>query len=345
MKNRSETEVSVGFLRDVIGYAVSRGASESELCNVAGIDPAILSMPDTRISGAVSKRLWAIAEEVTGDTDIGLHIGENAHPATLGLVGYVMLCSTDLCEALSKLIRFTNLLTDGVSGNLNEHGRLFDIDIEIARDRENFLIETPRQPIESSFSAIVTVARFLTGKSLPLREVWFEHSRPKSVLEHRRIFGRTVLFSQPKNKLVVAGEALRYPVLLANRSLLPSFEAQAEQILNGMASKETRTDLVRREIVKKLKGDVPGIESAARELNVSARTLQRELASEGTSFRAILEEVRREISLKYLRDKKVSIAEVSFLLGFSEPSAFHRSFRRWFGKTPQSFRTSASNQD
>lgn len=335
-----ETEVSVGFLRDVINFAESRGASAKELCEVAGIRPDFLSKPDERVPGHVSKRLWAKAEEMINDADIGLHIGEQVHPATLGLVGYVMLSCLDLGEALAKLIRYTNLLTNGVKGKLTERGRLAEIEIEITKDRENFLDESPRQPIESSLSAITTIAGILTGKPFPLREVWFEHKRPNSVAEHQRIFAAAIIFGQPFNKMVFAAEALRYPILLANRSLLPSFEAQADLFLNNLDGKETRSDRVRREIVLRLKGNVPNIEIIARELGVSERTLQRELSAENTSFREILDDARRGIALKYLRDKSVSIGEISFLLGFSEPSAFHRSFRRWMGATPQSFRVS-----
>ncbi|MBC7797746.1 MAG: AraC family transcriptional regulator ligand-binding domain-containing protein [Pyrinomonadaceae bacterium] len=333
-----ESKVSVNLLRNVIYFAASKGASLVELCQTAGISPEFLTRPDESVEGQVSQKVWRKAEELIDDAEIGLHLGEQVHPSTLGLVGFVMLSCANLGEALEKLIRYTNLLTDGVQGTLTTIGLLAQITIEIKRDRQNFLLETPRQQIESSFATIATIARILTGKPLPVREMQFGHVRPPAISEHLRIFGASVLFSQPTNKIVFAAEALNYPILMANNNLLPAFEAQAEEILRRIAKGETRSKQVQREIIKKLTGDVPNISEIARELNVSERSLQRELATENTTFRELLDETRRESAFRHLQSEKTSVAEISFLLGFSEPSAFHRSFKRWTGTTPHAFR-------
>lgn len=335
-----ESKVSVSFLRDIIYFAVSRGASLAELCQAAGISPDLLTKPDEKVAGSLSQKVWFKAEELTRDADIGLHLGEQNHPSMLGLVGFVMLSCANLGDAFEKLIRYTNLLTDGVQGKLLRKGLLAEIEIEIVGDRENFLLETPRQPIETSLSAIVTIAGILTGKDFPIREMWFSHPRPSDISEHKRIFSAPILFSQPTNKVIFASEALNYLILLANRDLLPAFEAQAEQNLRELHQQETRANQVQREIIKKLKGDAPNISDIARELGVSERSLQRELAAENTTFRDLLDEARRELAFKHLQNEKVSVSEISFLLGFSEPSAFHRFFKRQIGTTPHAFRES-----
>src|SRR6185295_5379608 len=101
-----------GFLRDVIYFAASRGAAVTEICQPAGISPELLAKPDEKVAGSLAQKVWQRAEGLTGDADIGLHLGEQIHPSTLGLVGFVMLSCADLGEALGKLIRYTNLLTD-----------------------------------------------------------------------------------------------------------------------------------------------------------------------------------------------------------------------------------------
>lgn len=335
-----ESKVSVGFLRDIMYFAVSRGASLAELCRSAGISPDLLASPDAKIAGHIVQKIWRKAEDLTCDADIGLHLGEAIHPSTLGLVGFVMLSCANLGEALEKLIRYTNLLTDGVQGKLVKKGLLAEIEIEITRDRENYLLETPRQPMETSFSAIATIVRILAGKPFPIREMRFSHERPPEIAEHQRVFAAPVLFGQKTDKMIFAVEALSYPVLLANRDLLPAFEVQAEQILLELDKQETRSSQVQRKIIKKLTGDIPSITDVAREMGMSERTLQRELAAENTTFRELLDAARRELAFKHLQNEKVPVAEISFLLGFSEPSAFHRSFKRWTGKTPHVFRES-----
>ena len=292
------------------------------------------------MAGHISQKVWQKAEELTRDADIGLHLGEQIHPSTLGLVGFVMLSCANLGEALEKLIRYTNLLTDGVKGKLVKKGLLAEIEIEIIRDRQNYLLETPRQPMETSFSAIATIMRILAGKPIPIREMQFSHSRPPEISEHQRIFSAPILFSQSTDKMIFASEALKYPILLANPDLLSSFEAQAEDNLNKLNKQETRSMQVQQKLIKRLNAELPNITDVARELGLSERSLQRELAAEKTSFRELLDETRRELAIKYLQNEKVSVAEISFLLGFSEPSAFHRFFKRQTGKTPNAFRES-----
>ncbi len=335
-----ESHVTVGFLRDVIYFAASRGASLTEICQFAEISPESLTKPDEKIPGSISQKVWQKAEELTNDANIGLHLGEQIHPSTLGLVGFVMLSCGTLGEALEKLIRYTNLLTDGVKGKLAKNGLLAEIEIEIVRDRQNYLLKTPRQPIETSFSAIATIMRILAGKPIQIRELQFSHPRPVEITEHNRIFAAPTIFSQETNKMIFAAEALNYPILLANPDLLSSFEAQAEENLNRLNNQETRSMQVQRRIIKRMTAELPNITEIARELGLSERSLQRELAAEKTSFRELLDKTRCELAVKHLQNEKVSVAEISFLLGFSEPSAFHRFFKRQTGRTPQSFRES-----
>ncbi|MEQ1765373.1 MAG: AraC family transcriptional regulator [Pyrinomonadaceae bacterium] len=334
-----ESKTSVGFVRDVILYASTHGVSTNEMCRELGISPDILLRPDEMVSGDLSHRAWLLAEQLTGDSDIGLHIGERAHPAVLGLVGFVMLSCETLGEALEKLIRYTNLLTDGVAGKITRKGRLVEIDILVKNDVVNSLSAAPRQRIETSFAAIVTIAKALTDKELPIRELRLVHERPPDVSEHARIFNSPVLFSQEDNSLVFAASAMEFPVLLANSDLLSMFEAKADSKLGEMERDETRTMQVERLIIEKLRGEVPCVTEVARTLGVSERTLQRELSNEKTSFSALLDSTRRGQALRHLQDPGTTVAEISFLLGFSEPSAFHRSFKRWTGKTPSAFRS------
>ncbi|MGA9526123.1 MAG: helix-turn-helix transcriptional regulator, partial [Myxococcaceae bacterium] len=95
---------------------------------------------------------------------------------------------------------------------------------------------------------------------------------------------------------------------------------------------------VRQRVTSALSGGEPTLEAIASQLAITPRTLQRRLKEHGTTYQLLLEELRRELALRYLRDHGLEISEVAFLLGFSEPSAFHRAFRRWTGTTPLSFR-------
>jgi AraC-like DNA-binding protein len=111
-----------------------------------------------------------------------------------------------------------------------------------------------------------------------------------------------------------------------------------EQQANRLPSADGVAFEVRRALAKRIAGGDTRIDSVARDLATTPRTLQRRLAAAGLSYQDLVELTRREAAEKYLANLSLSIAEVAYLLGYSEPSALHRAFKRWNGTTPQAFR-------
>lgn len=332
--------VSVTLTRSMMRYAVARGADLDALCEAAEIEPSLLAKPDERISGGQSFKAWNAAVQATGDEDFGLHLGELSQPAGLGLVGFAMISAPDLGSALERLARYTNLLTDGVRGSISRDGAGARFDLEATRGVANFLLESPRQHIECTLSAFLALAASLTGRPLPVNEVWFQHPEPASTHEHRRIFRAPVRFGREVNRVTFATEALGWPLTDPNPGLLAAFDARAEGAMRKLNGDASWSERVERAIVENLRGVVPGLDEIARGLGVSGRKLQRHLQDEGTGFRELLDRARHELSLRYLRRGEVPVAEISYILGFTEPSAFHRSFKRWTGSTPGNLRES-----
>jgi AraC-like DNA-binding protein len=332
--------VSVTLTRSMMRYAVARGAGLEALCAAAGIEPALLARPDERISGGQSLRAWNAAVLATGDQDFGLHLGELSQPAGLGLVGFAMISASELGGALERLARYTNLLTDGVLGTITRDNGEARFELGANRSVANFLLESPRQHIECTLSAFLALAASLTGRPLPVSEVWFQHPEPASTLEHSRIFRAPVRFGQEINRVAFAAEALDWPLADANPGLLAAFDARAEGAMRKLDADASWSERVESAIVENLRGLVPGLDDIARGLGVSGRKLQRHLQDEGTGFRERLDSARHELSLRYLRRAEIPVAEISYILGFTEPSAFHRSFKRWTGSTPGSVRES-----
>lgn len=335
--------VTIALIRSMIRYAAANGASLADLCRAAGITPDQLASPDHRISGEQTRGAWRLAVEQTGDADFGLHLGEQTQPAVLGLVGYVMLSSSDLRSALEKLLRFTHLLTNGLRGRLWVERGVAHIDLAIADNVANFLHADPRHPMESTAATLVVLARALTGKPLPAKAMAFAHPEPLRTSEHRRIFRSTVTFNALLTRLSFDERALGWPVLHAHPTLLASFEGEATAALTRLGQAQTWAARTRQAAADKLKGQVPTMGDVARALQVSPRSLQRSLALEKTRFRVLLDEARSDLARHYLAASQASLTEIAFLLGFSEPSAFHRSFKRWTGQTPQAFRAAKAS--
>jgi AraC-like DNA-binding protein len=170
--------------------------------------------------------------------------------------------------------------------------------------------------------------------------VCFEHPRPRTVDEHRRIFGCEVGFDAPEHAVTFHRDALVLPVVQADPRLGALIDRYAEELLRRLPRGNALSDRVRQLVAESLCDGDHGLEPIAGRLRMSPRTLQRRLQDESTSHQQIVDELRHELALKYLAEPAVSIGEVAFLLGFSDPSAFHRAFRRWTGTTPGEHRRS-----
>jgi AraC-like DNA-binding protein len=334
-----EAKFSIAIVRDIVQYVAAQGVDVNCLYNAAGIDSAWLDDPDRQVSGEVLQKLWREAVQKTGDRNLGLHIGEAFDLSAIGIVGYVLLNCQTYGQVLEKLSQYTRLFSQGVAIHHRISEGWVQCDCEIVTDVKNYLMDEPRQPIESTFAALVTATEQLTGKKLPVQTVWFQHSPVEDCDEHQRIFQTTVEFSQATNRIVFAPNCLDWQVRSANVNLLSVFENHAATMLADQNRTQTYSQKVGQKIAQHLQGEVPTIDAIARSLMVSIRQLQRELQAENTSYQQILDETRKELALQHLNNPEISIHDVAFLLGFSEPSAFHRAFKRWTGQTPKNYRS------
>jgi AraC-like DNA-binding protein len=203
---------------------------------------------------------------------------------------------------------------------------------------DSFLRRSPRQTIETLAAGIVlTLARLTTCPPIPLA-VTFRHAVPPSIAEHTRLLGSVVRFDQAENAVVYPTSALSAGMLSADPSLLEVFEGDARRRLEQLQSHGAVSERVQAIVVARLKGEVPSLATVASELAMSERSVQRSLSEEATSYREIVDAVRKEMALSHLLQPGRSAADVAFLLGFSEPSAFTRAFRRWTGSSPSQFK-------
>ena len=195
-----------------------------------------------------------------------------------------------------------------------------------------------RHDCEMTLAIAVSFARRVTGVDWTPREVSFRHSRPQSVAEHERIFRSPVRFGRPSNELIFDSSLLALPMAKADAGLCAILDRHARELLAKSPRRGGLAERVRRLLGEALNGGDPRQEAVSQKLGISVRTLQRRLSEEGTSHQDLLDEVRSELSRRYLQESKLAICEVAYILGFSEPSAFHRAFRRWTGVTPKEFR-------
>ncbi len=333
-----EATVATPLLIDMSGYLERRGVSREALCEAIAIEPSLLDAPNTRLPGAFVERMWAAAEQLSGDPDLGLHTAEAFNPGALDILGYVILSCESAAGAIDRLARYAGLLNEGLHVRLEPRGDESVCRFDAVTTLDNYLLRAPRQPMEAMAAGLVTTMRRLTVPHVEPVAITFRHVAPASTAEHTRILGPNVSFAAEADSVVYRTADLAAPLLSANPALLAAFEPLAQESLDASHGAGTISRQVERLLEHRIKGIVPTLEEAAIALAMSTRSLQRKLRDEGVTYQQIVDGVRSRMATQHLSKPGTTAAEVAFLLGFSEPSAFARAFRRWTGTTPGSVR-------
>jgi AraC-like DNA-binding protein len=197
-----------------------------------------------------------------------------------------------------------------------------------------------RHCFEATFSSSVRMMRSLTGADISPLEVTFVYPEPASTSEYERIFRCPVRFGQKNNSITMDIRVVNTPILMANPGLLEYFEKYARDFLAEMDRKDEHTRAVTKIILSNLDDETLSINKVAREMAVSVRTLQKRLEEEGVVFSDLYKDIRQRLAQKYLREN-YTVEQITYLLGFSEPSVFRKAFKKWSGVTPREYRESA----
>jgi AraC-like DNA-binding protein len=249
----------------------------------------------------------------------------------------MMNCPT-VGDALEKFFRYHSLMADLHEMRINQEGAYASIRLETLQPG----VQLHRHHSEAVLSIVVTVLRRLSENRVDPVEVRFAHPEPADVTEHKRIFRAPLLFRQPGNLIIIRKKDLELPIFLADPDLLEALERFAHDRVVELYGLDGWADRVTQSIDKMLsRGERPGIESTAKGLAVSSRQLQSKLKAEGVTYQQLLDRIRQEMAIRYLRKPEVTICDIAFLLGFSEQSAFNHAFKRWTGKTPGEYRKGA----
>jgi AraC-like DNA-binding protein len=332
-----ESTVAASIVTDMLDYLGRRGVVVAEMGRAVDLDVVALGKPDQRVPGSRVERLFEEAERCTQDPHVGLHMGESYHPGALNILGYVVLSCRSAGDVLDRLARYASILNDGLRVRVTREGTRTMCRFDALDGLDNYLTRAPRHPIEAMYAGVAVTMRNLTGTTIEPQAVAFSHRAPSDVAEHQRVFGREAQFGAAENVLTFLTSDLEAPVRSSNPDLLEVFERHANAIIDQLGEHGPVSRRIVRLLSERVKGIAPTLDDVASELAMSARSVQRSLRAEGTSYQLLLDDVRRELAVRHLAVRGTSAAEVAFLTGFSEPSAFSRAFRRWTGVTPGAY--------
>ena len=333
--------IGLPSLHLVLRLASRRGVDPSSLLARIGISPAAIApdlrTPDTerRIQLAPFLRFLELLAEETRDRAVSLDVGTvAARPDAYGPLGLAILTADTAREAYLRASRYKRAWGGFAAFDLHEEPRRARLVFEHQRSTRL----GAALAAEASVALTVAFAREMLEGDPGVTEVRFEHARPTSPEPFERAFAAPVRFETERTEIVLDASALdrrlpRVPVLIADYIV-----RQADAIVARMPSTSPTVQDVRRLLARELQGGDPSLPRVARSLSLSERTLRRRLTAEGASFEGLLGEVRREAAEIALDDPRLSVGEIAFLLGFSEPGSFARAFKRWTGKSPSEHR-------
>ncbi|WP_103102833.1 AraC family transcriptional regulator [Pseudomonas sp. LFM046] len=287
---------------------------------------------DGRLRHDDAPQFWTSADTLCGDPDIGLHLGEAMKPRLLDVVGYLLLASRDLGEALASFLRFQHILSGGFVAQLQEQGGQARLVLDL-----NYLgYSSLRQQMECLALLFTKLLGFITDGEFRLHGVQFRHPRPARVSEHQRLFGLLPEFGREHDVLLFPAALLKRPSRTANPEMHALLWQHAESQLEALKGNDLLNRL-RYLLGVRLGSADCSLEACAAELGLSAGALQRALTEQGSNLRRLRESVQRTRAVDLLQEGK-ALREVARACGFSELSPFYRAFRRWYGVPPEAYR-------
>lgn len=332
-------EVSARVGAVIADVAARSGVDIAALSKATDFDPALVSDPDARIPLAVETRLWDEAARLAGDVAFGLHAARGLAPGAFDVLDYAIRTAPTLRESLQRLALYNRLVHDAAVFSIADRGDVVRVEHKLA------VAGATQSPHAAEFTlaSIVEIGGQLANERILPRAVQLHHAAIAPSGEYRVTFGVEPHFGAEVNAIELERALVDRPLPSADPALFSVIRRHADALLAARpAPLEGTADRVRRLLADALGEGETTLRAMARRLKMSQRSLQRRLADEGVTFDALLDELRRDLALRYLSDQRVAIAEVAYLLGYSEPSPFHRAFKRWTGATPSEVRRRAA---
>lgn len=323
------------WARRLVEHLEARGITRQALIGNSGINLSGIDGDDPQLPFDTIAALFERAASLTGDDLLGLNEGLARDFRESGLIAYLGIASRTVADMLASLAQFSRVFSEAVEidvSALENTGRMtwgFTVPSDVTR----------RQYIEFGAVGTITDLRQLTGVNLAPASVSFRHNRLHHRSEIEKFFGCTVTFGAEANAMTFKPATLELPLNSADAQLFRVLSQMAEESLESREKLSSSLVFqVEDAIARRLSQGAAQVETIARDLGMSPRTLSRKLEQEGKSFTQVLAGFREQSARDYLTHSDIAILQIAFLLGYSDGSTFTTAFRRWTGKSPAEYR-------
>jgi AraC-like DNA-binding protein len=328
--------ISVAAATGLLEAIAARGGDPDQILRKFEIDRSAFSEPEGFIPSSIFAGILEAAAQETADDCFGLHLGENCNPRNIGPLVYVVLNSPTIRAGIENFERYLQVYNEAAKWFFTSEGNRGYIRYLLT----DLGINSLRQSNEHGMTIAFNMLRMMVGSHWAPKEVQFAHEAPKQTSEHLRIFHAPVSFGWKTNAIVVDRQFVEREVPAADQRLYQILKRYLDQVLSEMPREDNLLASVRRATAETMRDGNLKLARVAKQMAMSARTLQRQLKERGVDFKQLTDETRRRFAINYLKERKNTLTEVAFLLGYSEVSAFNRAFKRWTGSTPLEYRRS-----
>jgi AraC-like DNA-binding protein len=327
-----------GLSRLAIARLESAGVPVAPLLRRAGLTPEAIADPEERLSVRSQIKFLDEAATALKDDCLGFTLAREFDPREIGLLYYVMASSQTLGDGLRRVARYSQITNEAIVVRYQEGNRLL-----INLTYSGVPRHSDRHQIEFCMFGVLRVCRMLTGQKLVPQHFSIAHHRSGGTPEMARFVGTKVEFGADRDEFALNLDARELLLIHADTHLNDLLLKYCEAAL---ADRKGNPSELRTRVENAISSLLPHgrviVRDVARSLGMSERTLARNLSDEGLNFTEVLQQLRRDLAVRYLNDRKLHVSKIAWLIGFNEVSAFTHAFKRWTGKTPREMRTAGA---
>lgn len=332
--------ITLSYMYGLFEYLKQENIPLAPVLAAIGLQEEELEDGDRLLPATAMETAFETAAVVAGDPLLGFHAGQCMRPGHLGMVGHMVLCCETADELLQLLCRYGELLGNGMQNIYdNADGQV------LLRQCIHPPERVPNYSLHCrlyNLTGWLTLCRWLGGPDLTADFVDIPHPKTMDDAEVRKFMGCDFRFDKPELRVGFSEQFLQRAFLQASKVMKPMLEAALRERQQLLQSHQQALDpfvaKIRQLIANHLLKGTPELQDIAQAAGEPARRLQYFLESRNTNFKQLVDEVRKEMAAKHIRDDTLSLIEVALMLGFSDQSTFQRAFKRWYGTRPGEYR-------
>ena len=333
--NTTSIPSTVGSWALMMAHTMDKnGVNSRAIFSGQGIELESLRQNKARIINAKLNDVWQRWLSLSLDPYIALKLAEDVKPGALNTLGMSLDVSQHVYDALKRFVRFSKYLNDGADASLTETENEVSL-IMCAQQSESLRLNSLN--IEATFGTLYTLLNAISPKPLKVKAVYFEHEFQHDKTPFEDFFQCPAFFSSDRNQMVFEKDEIFDEYAFANSILTSTLDDWIEDYLSSY-SEELVSTRIQKYVLKKQALDNIDQQNVAAHLNLSPRMLQRKLKEECISYTKLLDSCRQKLAYKFISDDKISLSELTSILGFTDQSNFSRAFKRWSGSTPYQYR-------